>query len=200
MKNEKWKIHSLFIIHYSLFTNFMEPKHEKSFVNYDRAYETNIIGLRGVAYFGIGLFLLIVITFGLMYVLLNVMEEQALENKDVKNPMMMNEQELLPPEPRLQAAPGYGVESPQGFVNLELKAPQSEYREKERQWAELWRDGQKDPKTGTVITLGIEEAKRKLLEQNVKTRTGEQTQKALDESRSIVSYSSAGRTASDKRR
>ena len=39
-----------------------------------------------------------------------------------------------------------------------------------------------------------------LLEQNVKTRGGEQSQKSLDESRSIVSYSSAGRTATDKRR
>ena len=125
----------------------MEPKHERSFVNYDRTYETNIIGLRGVVYFAVGLFLLIVITFGLMYVLLNVMEDQAIETKDTKNPMMMNEREQLPPEPRLQAAPGYGVESERGFVNLELKAPQSEYREIERQWAELWKNGQKDQKT-----------------------------------------------------
>lgn len=176
------------------------PKHEKSFVNYDRAYETNLIGLRGVVYFAIGLFLLIIITFGLMYFLLDVMQGQAKETKDSKNPMMMTGTERLPPEPRLQAAPGFGVDGEQGRVNLELKAPQSEYRELERQWERQWKDGQKDPKTGTVVTLGIEEAKRKFLEQNVKTRSGEQAQKALDESRSIVSYSSAGRTATDKRR
>jgi hypothetical protein len=176
------------------------PKHEKTFVDYDRAYETNLIGLRGIIYFGVGLFVLVVITFGLMYFLQNVMEQQAIETKDNKNPMMMTDIERLPPEPRLQAAPGFGVESENGFLNMELRAPQSEYWELERQWEEQWANGQKDAKTGTVVTLGIEEAKKKFLEQNVKTRGGEQTQKALDESRSIVSYSSAGRTATDKRR
>ncbi len=176
------------------------PKHEKSFVDYERAYETNLIGLRGIIYFAIGLFLLIVITFGLMFFLQNVMEDQAKASKDDKNPMMMNDTERLPPEPRLQAAPGFGVESRGGRVNLELRAPQSEYWELERQWEEQWANGQKDAKTGTIVSLGIEEAKRKFLEQNVKTRQGEQSQKSLDESQRIVSYSSAGRTATDKRR
>ena len=176
------------------------PKHERSFVDYDRTYETNLIGLRGIIYFGVGLFLLVVVTFGLMYFLLNVMEDQAIEIKDDKNPMMMNDTERLPPEPRLQTAPGFGVDSERGRVNMELLAPQSEYWELERQWKEQWKNGQKDPKTGTVVTLGIEEAKKKFLEQNVKARSGEQSQKSLDESRSIVSYSSAGRTATDKRR
>ena len=71
-------------------------KHEKTFVNYDRPYETNLIGLRGVIYFGVGLFLLVVITFGLMLFLRNIMEEQLVE-KDVKeeNPMAMSDKERL---------------------------------------------------------------------------------------------------------
>jgi hypothetical protein len=175
-------------------------KHEKSYVNFDKAYETNLIGLRGVIYFGVGLFLLVVITFGLMYFLLNVMEEQSVEAKDQKNPMAMNNEERLPPEPRLQGAPGFGVQSPQGYVNLELQAPQAEYRELHRQWEDNWADGQKDPKTGTVISLPIEESKKKLLEENVKANNAEGEQKTLKDSRSIVSYSSAGRLASDVRR
>ena len=178
----------------------MKTKHEKSFVDFDRTYETNIIGLRGIIYFGVGLFLLIVITFGLMLVLQNVMEDQAAETKDTKSPMMMNERESLPPEPRLQAAPGFGMDSEQGRVNMELKAPQSEYRETERQWEKLWAEGQKDAKTGTVVTLPIDEAKRKFLEENMKTPSGETVEKSMDESSRIVSYSSAGRTATDKRR
>lgn len=178
----------------------MATKHEKSFVNFDRTYETNVIGMRGVIYFAVGLFLLIVITFGLMYFLLNVMSDQAAETKDAKSPMAMDERESLPPEPRLQAAPGFGVESEKGFVNLELKAPQSEYRELHEQWEKQWKNGQKDLKTGMVMSLGIEEAKNKLLQENVKTRGGEQAQNALDEARRFVSYSSAGRIASDKRR
>lgn len=179
----------------------MEPKHERSFVDYDRTYETNLIGLRGIIYFGVGLFVLIVITFGLMFFLQNVMEDQARETKDDTNPMMMTDRERLPPEPRLQAAPGFGVESDQGGrLNMELRAPQSEYWELERQWEKQWAEGQKDQKTGTVITLPIEEAKQKFLQENVPTRAGEQSQKSLDESRSLTSYSSAGRTATDRRR
>ncbi len=178
----------------------MKTKHEKSFVDFDRTYETNVIGMRGIVIFAVGLFVLIVITFGLMLVLQNVMEDQAAETKDTKSPMMMSERENLPPEPRLQAAPGFGMDSEQGRVNMELKAPQSEYREMERQWEKLWAEGQKDQKTGTVVTMPIDEAKRKFLEENMKTPNGEQSEKSMDESRSIVSYSSAGRTATDKRR
>lgn len=179
----------------------MEPKHERSFVDYDRTYETNLIGLRGIVYFGIGLFLLIVITFGLMFFLQNVMEDQAKESKDDTNPMMMTDRERLPPEPRLQGAPGFSVESDQGGrINMELRAPQSEYWELERQWEKQWADGQTDPKTGTVITLPIDEAKRKLLQESAKAPASDKSQNSLEESRRMTSYSSAGRNAIDTRR
>jgi len=172
-------------------------KHEKTFVEFDKPYETNIIGLRGVIYFTVGLFLLIVVTFGLMWFLQNVMEDEAMEaDNQNERPMQMTARENLPPEPRLQGAPGFAVESRQGQVNLELAAPQSEYRELERQWTELWNEGQKDLKTGTVITLPIEEAKEKFLQSNVQANNSEEGQNILKESRSIVSDSSAGRTAS----
>lgn len=176
-------------------------KHEKTFVDFDKPYEENLIGLKGIIYFAAGLFILCVITFGLMYFLLNVMKEQSDEaDAKIKNPMQMSAKEQLPPEPRLQAAPGFGVESEKGRVNLELKQPQSEYNELHKQWEKIWADGQKDKASGTVITLPIEEAKKKLLEQNVKAVSGEEGQKALDQVRSYISYSSAGRVASDKRR
>ena len=176
----------------------MGTKHEKSYVNFDRTYETNIVGLRGVIYFAVGLFILVVITFGLMFFLQNVMEDQAAESKDSKNPMAMTAQESLPPEPRLQGAPGFGVETSKGRVNLELKAPQSEYRELYAQWENLWQNGQKNG--ATVVALPIEDAKNKLIQENVKTRTGEEAQTILDASRHYVSYSSAGRVANDARR
>ena len=180
----------------------MATKHEKTFVDYDKPYETNVIGLRGIIYFAIGLFLLVVITFGLMWFLQNVMEEQSVAEKDVTPPMMMSDQERLPPEPRLQAAPGFGVESESGRVNLELKAPQSEYRNLQEQWETMWKDGQKDAKTGTVVTLPMEEAKEKFLEQSAAKMqpNAQQKEEAIKKSRSIVSLSSAGRTAADVRR
>jgi hypothetical protein len=180
----------------------MATKHEKSFVNSDKPYETNVIGLRGIIYFAVGLFLLVVITFGLMWFLQNVMEEQSIAEKDTASPMMLNERERLPPEPRLQAAPGFGVETERGRVNLELKAPQSEYRNLQEQWETMWENGQKDAKTGTVATLPIEEAKRKFLEQSGEKPqpNAQQKEEVMRNSRSIVSLSSSGRTASDVRR
>jgi hypothetical protein len=176
-------------------------KHEKTFVDYNKAYETNIIGLRGVIYFAVGLVILIVVTFGLMLILLNLVEDNA-DAKDRQNinPMTenMKESERLPPEPRLQAAPGFGVDSPTGRVNLELKAPQSEYNELKKIWDKQMLEGQKDAKTGTVVTLPIEEAKKKLLEQNVKANAN--GQKSFAESQMFYSYGSAGRLEADKRK
>jgi hypothetical protein len=177
-------------------------KHEETFIDLEKGYEHNVIGLRGIIYFGIGLFLLVVITFGLMWFLQNVMEDQSIAEKDISSPMMMNEQQRLPPEPRLQAAPGFGVDSERGRVNLELKAPQSEYRNLQEQWETIWRDGQKDAKTGMVATLPMEEAKRKFLEQSAAKPepNAQQKEEVMKNSRSLVSLSSSGRTASDVRR
>jgi hypothetical protein len=182
-----------------------KTKHEKTFVDFEKPYEQNLVGMRGILYFGLGLFLLIVVTFGLMWAMQNVMEDEAKERKDKKNPLAMTEKERLPPEPRVQLAPGFGVEGPNGRINLELKPPGSEYRELRAQWEKQWKDGQsmvsEDGKTTTLVTLPIEEAKKKLLEENKpKARADGEAQSALDEARSFVSYSSAGRTRTDKRR
>ena len=174
-------------------------KHEKSFVDYDKTYEQNLIGLRGIIYFALGLFLLIVITFGLMWALQNVMADQAEESKASDNPMSMSDRERLPPEPRLQAAPGFGVESENGRVNMELSAPQSEYWELRRQWDLQLKEGQKDPKTGTVVTMPVDQAKEKYLQQQA-AGAAQPTDEVLQKSRLIVSDSSAGRAASEKRR
>ncbi len=179
-----------------------KTKHEESFVDFDKPYEQNIIGTRGIIYFAVGLFLLIVVTFGLMWALQNVMEDQAKIDKDSKNPLRLSDKERLPPEPRLQGAPGFGIESPNGRVNLELKAPQSEWWEMQRQNKELWEKGQKtlnDKKEEVIVTLPINDAKEKFLSEAGKTVNTEADEISA-RSRMIISDSSAGRIASEKRR
>jgi hypothetical protein len=166
---------------------------------YEKGYEPNDIRLKGILYFGIGLFLLIVITFGLMWALLGVFEKDQ-ANKNVAGPMAMTEKERLPPEPRIQLAPGFKVDSPDGTVNLELLAPGAEYHEMRREWDQKIEKGEVDPKTGAITSMPIDAAKEKLLEENVKAKTGPDGEKALDDSRAIISDSSAGRLASEKRR
>lgn len=176
-------------------------KHSDSAVDLNKAYEANEIEVKGILYFSGGLFLLIVITFGLMWAFLNVLRDQhAAENARQPNPMIMSEKERLPPEPRLQLAPGFGVESEKGWVNMELGAPQAEYRELKKQWDHLWEHGRKDPKTGAVTVMAIDEAIDKFLAKNAKAKSGEEAEKQFKESHSFVSDSSAGRLASETRR
>lgn len=178
-----------------------QTKHEKSFVDYDRPYEQNVIGLKGVFYFGIGLVVLIVVTFGLMWAFLNVLADNAREEKQSNTPMRaVNEKERLPPEPRLQAAPGFGVEGPTGRINLELEAPQSEYWQLSKQWEQILKHGQKDPGTGTMVSMPIEMAKEKFLGQGVKAKSGPEAENAARLSRIYFTDASSGRLAAEKRR
>jgi len=170
-------------------------------IGLDKPYEDNEIGLRGIIGFAIGLFLLIVVTFGLMWAFLNVLKDNAKqENAAAKNPMAMTDKERLPPEPRLQLAPGFGVESDKGWVNMELQAPGAEYAELRRQWEEIWKFGRKDAKTGMVTMMPIDMAKEKFLAQNAKAKSGAEAEEVYKNARSFISDSSAGRLASEKRR
>lgn len=174
-------------------------KYTDTSVDLSKPYEENDIQLKGIIGFAGGLFLLIVITFGLMWAFLNVLKDYSKEGV-VANPMIMSEKERLPPEPRIQAAPGFGVDSENGRVNLELTIPQAEYREMQKQWKKAWEEGHKDPKTGMVTMMPIKEAKEKFLAQNVKAKSGAEAEAVLNESKMFISDSSAGRVASEKRR
>lgn len=169
--------------------------HENTNQNVDLAYERNEIQLKGILFFAGGLFLLVVITFGLMWALYGVMESDAKVRMASDNPMQLSEIDRLPPEPRLQGAPGFGVESEKGRINLELGAPQAEYLELQKQWKELREKGLKHPETGVVIAMPIEDAKKALLEQNIKAKSGEDAERTMSESRKLVSDSSSGRRA-----
>ncbi len=178
-----------------------KTKHEKTYVDFEHPYEQNIVGLRGIIYFGAGLFLLVVITFGLMWFLQDIMEKQAIANDERnRNPMMMTDRERLPPEPRLQGAPGFGVDASDGRVNLELRHPQAEWEVLQQQYKEIWEKGQTTP-NGTVVTLPIEEAKQRfLMEKTNPAGVSSQNQTILDESRMIISDSSSGRLESVRMR
>lgn len=174
--------------------------HERSAAELDMPYEKNEIGIKGILWFLVGLLILIVITFALMHAFKNVLEADAVESKKYNEPMMLGEKERLPPEPRLQAAPGFGVDGPNGRISLELTAPQSEYWELRKEWDEMRAKGVKDPNTGAIIALPIADAKKALLEQNIKARSGEDADKTAKESRKYISDAGSGRVASSTRR
>src|SRR6476646_10113315 len=168
-------------------------RHEKSFVTYEKGYEQNVLGLRGIVYFGIGLLLLIVITFALMWALLKVFADDAASNEGPTPPLMQNERERLPAEPRLQLAPGWGVETENGTVNLELAQPGAEWKVVHDQWDQMSKNGVRDPKTGVTSMLPIDQAKEKFLEQNVKARNDDASRQEWNQSRMFYTDASSDR-------
>ncbi|NNE99845.1 MAG: hypothetical protein HKN25_12560 [Pyrinomonadaceae bacterium] len=169
-------------------------QHENIEIDPDATYESNVVGVKGIIYFGIGLFLLIVVTFGLMWVFqFWVLEDQALRyDEENRSPVSMSPEEMLPPEPRLQSAPGFGVDTENGRVGLELREPQAEYEVVRKEWERLWKNGQK--KDGTVISMPIEEAKQKVVnEKTIKTASEADGKMVLKKSKTVVSGANSGR-------
>src|SRR4029453_8272417 len=88
-------------------------------------------------------------------------------------PMALSQQERLPPEPRLQAAKGFGVTLENGqSVSLELREPQAEYRVLRKQWEQELKAGSKDA-SGKTVGIPIDEAMKKILTDGLPTRTSE---------------------------
>ena len=180
-------------------------KHTNTESDFELPYEENIIGMKGIIYFGVGLFLLIVITFGLMWVFqYQVLEpDMKARNEANKNPMTMSKTERIPKNLQLQSAPGFGIDDPRTGerINLELREPQAEYWELLKIWEDQWENGEKvlDPKTKeeTMVSLPMKEAKERFLNSQIKAKTGPDAEKALSDARSIISASSSGRTRSD---
>jgi hypothetical protein len=162
-------------------------------------YEENEIRLKGIIYFWAGLLALIVVTFGLMWVLISVLKDYNHENQEPAGPLAMSEKERLPPEPRLQMAPGFGIDTDKGRQNLELTYPASEFRAFHEEWLRLWELGEKDPKTGAVSVLPIEQAKEKVLASNPKVAANVDPD-FLMKSRMYYTDESSGRMAGEKRR
>ena len=181
--------------------NAMAKKHESTVPDLSKPYEQNVIGFGGIVKFGIGLLMLIVVTFALMRLLSRVLVDYKQQEWQAnRNPMIMSDRERLPPEPRLQLAPGFGVDSEGVRVNMELQAPQAEYRELQRQWNDIIEHGKKDPATGQTIWMPIDEAKNMVLEEHLKAKSGPEAEKFSVESRKYVSDASSGRKASMTRR
>jgi hypothetical protein len=72
--------------------------------------------------------------------------------------MALSQEERLPPEPRLQAAPGFDVTLENGEkVNLQNKPPQAEYRVLREEWEKELRGELKD-QSGSLIAIPIDQA------------------------------------------
>ena len=125
--------------------------------NVEVTHETSDINVRGVLTFVVALTIATIAVCVGMWLLFRYFEQQ-----EAKEPgpgrMALKGEERLPPEPRLQAAPGFEVTLESGQkINLAKAAPQSEYRVLRQQWEENLRTGLKD-QTGNTVGMPIQDA------------------------------------------
>lgn len=135
--------------------------------NPDVAHEHTDVSVGPIARFVVGLVIFGLIVIGLVYGLFRYFDMREKSAEPQASPLARRGDERLPPEPRLQVAPGFGVHTDEGqFVDLSrLPDPHAEYREVLKEWdEELTTYGWADEATGAV-RIPIEEAMRRYAEQ-----------------------------------
>ena len=103
--------------------------------NPDVTHEASDVDIAAVAKFVVGLTVLGIVVFVLMWGMFDFLNAQEEEKAPKAGPMAMTPQERLPPDPKLQTAPGFEVKLENGErVKLENSQPDAEYRVLREQW------------------------------------------------------------------
>ena len=148
--------------------------------NVDVTHEVSDVYIGGIAKFVVGLFVLIVVSFVLMWAMFRMLHSQPVEGERPRSPMARTDEERLPPEPRLQSAPGFAEElqktatkekeegaliSRQNTAGAPVsKDPLYEIRILRNQWDDVLKNGPTDA-NGKRYGMPIEQAKQEVLKQ-----------------------------------
>jgi hypothetical protein len=160
--------------------------------NVEVTHETSDVSVRGVLTFVVVLTISgIAIHLGVAF-LYNYFNAQEAKEPG-PGPMALKAEERLPPEPRLQSAPGFGVVLENGQkVGLERAAPQDEYKVLRKQWDENLKTGLKD-QSGNVVGMPIDAAIDKVAAQGLPSRVKGAGGKLTDYAVSTPTAWSSGR-------
>jgi len=162
--------------------------------NVEVTHETSDVNVRAVVTFIVVLTIAtITVSFGLilLFDFFNAQEAKAPK----PGPMALTKEERLPPEPRLQSAPGFQLKLENGqTVNLEKSAPQSEYRVLRQQWEENLKTGLKD-QSGNVVGMPIDAAIDKIVSEGLPSKVKEPDKKLFDFAIGMPTAASSGREA-----
>jgi len=148
--------------------------------NIDVTHEASDVYIGGIAKFVIGLFVLIVVSFVLMWVMFRLMNSQPVPGEKPRSQVALTDKERLPPEPRLQSAPGFAEElertaaarnENKAELHPEIKGPATAPRDPmfeikvlRQQWEDVLRNGPVD-QNGKHYGMPIEQAKDQVLKQ-----------------------------------
>lgn len=160
--------------------------------NVEVVHETSDINVRAVLTFAAVLTIsTIAVAFGLRFLFQFFNAQEAKSPRP--GPMALKQNERLPPEPRLQSAPGFNITLENGQkVNLERTIPQAEYRVLRQQWEENLKTGLKD-QSGNVVGMPIEAAIDKIVSEGLPSKPKEPNGKLTDYATKMPTASSSGR-------
>ncbi|MCU1267090.1 MAG: hypothetical protein JWM21_3408 [Acidobacteria bacterium] len=168
--------------------------------NLDVTHELSDVNIKGIITFIGGLVVMTIVVYLLMWGMFRVLARR--EQEEPVSPMAMTGKARLPPEPRLQGAPGFAeeLEKEAGVKEGEKsegppqpKDPLWEIRALREHWHSALVNGEKDA-TGKTLTLPIEDAKKELLKQGVPVRANQPTESVGNE---LPTAASSGRTAGE---
>jgi hypothetical protein len=151
--------------------------------NVDVTHEVSDVSVPGIAKFVLALSILMVVSCFLMWALFRSFQSKATEPPP--SPMALTEKERLPPEPRLQTAPGFaeelGKSAPAGkekkvalapAITAGAPAPKDpmwEIKVLREQWQDVLEHGPID-QNGKRYGMPIEKAKEEILKQGLPAR------------------------------
>lgn len=166
--------------------------------NVEVTHEASDINVGGVLAFVVALTLMTVGIYLGMVLLFNHFQSQAAA-EPAPGPMALKDDERLPPEPRLQAAPGFELTLGDGRkISLAKREPQAEYRTLLDQWDKELKGDLKD-ESGNPVSIPIDEAMKKILSgEGLPARTKDAPAKLEDYAISAPTAASSGRV-SEKR-
>ena len=149
--------------------------------NVDVTHEVSDVYVSGIVKFLVGLSLITIATFFLMWVLFRSFESKSTEAP--RSPMAQTEKDRLPPEPRLQGAPGFAEdiekttatkkEESGSAITAGAAQPKGALWEIEilrRHWNDVLNNGPVD-QCGKRYGMPIEKAKEEILKQGLPVRT-----------------------------
>ncbi len=161
--------------------------------NVEVTHEASDVNVRAVLTFVVVLTIATVIISAGLWMLFRYFNAEEAKQKP-PGPMALAQTERLPPEPRLQAAPGFAVTLENGErVDLENQAPQAEYRVLKHEWERVLNGEVKD-QSGNPIGLPINQAIQPVVSgEGLPTRAKTAPGKLQDYAISLPTAASSGR-------
>jgi hypothetical protein len=158
-------------------THVTETPDTSHIKNIDVGHEQSDVQIGGIAKFIVGLSILTIATFIALWGLFTVFQKTATtqEQETHRSPIAMTGEERLPPEPRLQSAPGFAQNLEKGKVEEHAQPtpvagfapprdPMWEIRALREQWNHVLENGPTDA-NGQRFGMPIEQAKEEALKQ-----------------------------------